>query len=236
MRRRERGVSFCFQRLCVLEIWDHPGFFKRKSVLRPFSNSLQQHANETEPTDNSTTINTAGDTIMMINLDELQLAYESNAIQTQLQLQIAKQHKKMEQMRQQLMQTFKQQLKQLKLKMEMNAMQMFNDFGQQFQVVMQKLEELVDECEEIKSMIEDKMTQILKAIQHTASGDITPTISNTPHRPQKISCAMPSPDPRPQPMSIDHPTQANGSLINSLIASHTKHQPGDSIALASMSK
>ena len=73
------------------------------------------------------------------------------------------------------------------VKVETNAMQMFNNFGQRFQVVMQKLEELVVECKEIKSMIKDKMTQILKAIQHPTSGDINPTIGNTPHQPQKIS-------------------------------------------------
>ena len=174
----------------------------------------------------------------MIDLDELQLAYNSKceAIQTQLQLQIVEQQNKMEQMRQELMQTFKQQLKQLELKMEMNVMQMFNYFGQRFQIVMQKLEELVDEREEIKSLINVKMTQILKAVQHPNSGDITPTIGNTPHRPHKISCTTPSPDPRSKPMSIDHPTQADGSLINNPTASHAKHQTGDSIASASMSK
>ena len=174
----------------------------------------------------------------MIHLDELQLAYESKceAIQTQPQLQIAKQHNKMEQMWQQLQQTFEQQLKQLELKMEMNVTQMFNDFGQRFQVVMQKLKESVDERAVIKSMIEDKMTQILKAVQPTTSGNITPTIGNTPHQPQKISRAMPSPDPRPEPMSINHLNQADGSLINNPTASHAKHQLGDSIALAGASK
>ena len=54
--------------------------------------SKQQHANETKPTDNSTNVDTAGDTITTIDLDKLQLAYISKceAIQTQLQLQIAK--------------------------------------------------------------------------------------------------------------------------------------------------
>ena len=33
---------------------------------------------------------------------------------------------------------------------------------------------------------------------------------------------MPSPDPRLEPMSINHPTQADGSLINNPTASHTK--------------
>ena len=96
--------------------------------------SKQQCANETEPTDNSTNVNTAGDTIMMINLDKLQSAYESKCtdIQNNLQLQIEEQNNKMEQMWQQLMETFKKQLKQLELKMEMNVMQMFNDFRQRF--------------------------------------------------------------------------------------------------------
>ena len=64
--------------------------------------STWQCANETEPTDNSTNVDTAGDTIKMIDLDELQSAYESKceAIQTQLQLQITEQQNKMEQMQQ----------------------------------------------------------------------------------------------------------------------------------------
>ena len=139
-------------------------------------------------------------------------------------------------MRQQLTEAFKKQLKQLELKMEMNVTQMFNDFGQRFQIVMKKLEDLADEHEEIKSMIDDRMTQILKAVQNTSSGNTTPTIGNTPHRPMKMSCATPSPDPRPEPMSINHPIQANGSLINNPPASHATHQRGDSIALASASK
>ena len=134
------------------------------------------------------------------------------------------------------METFEQQLKQLELKMEMNIMQMFNDFGQRFQIVMKKLEELVDECMETKSMIDDRMTQNLMAIHNTSSGNITPTIGNTPHWPQKMSRATPSPDPRPEPMSIDHPIQADGSLINNPPASHATHQRGDSYASASASK
>ena len=105
----------------------------------------------------------------------------------------------MEQMGQKLTQTFKQQIKQLELKMEANVMQMFNDFRQRFQVVMQKLEELVVECEEIKSMIEDMMNQILKAVQHPTSDDITPTIGNTPHWPKRYHEQRPAliPDRNP---------------------------------------
>ena len=63
--------------------------------------SKRQQANETEPTNNSTNIDTAGDTITTIDLDELQLAYESKCteIQNKLQLQIEDQNNKMEQMR-----------------------------------------------------------------------------------------------------------------------------------------
>ena len=133
------------------------------------------------------------------------------------------------------MEAFEKQLKQLELKMEMNMTQSFNNFGQRFQIVMKKLEDLADKREEIKSMIDDRMTQILKAVQNTSSGDTTPTIGNTPHWPTKMSCATPSPDPRPEPMSIDHPIQANRSLINNPSASHATHQRGDSFALASAS-
>ena len=101
---------------------------------------------------------------------------------------------------------------------------------------MKKLEDLADEHEEIKSMINDKMTQILKAVQNTSSGNTTPTIGNSPHRPTEMSCTTPSPDPRPEPMSIDHPIQADGSLINNPPASHATHQRGDSFALAGASK
>ena len=134
------------------------------------------------------------------------------------------------------MEAFEKQLKQLELKMEMNVTQMFNDFGQRFQIVMKKLEDLADEREEIKSMIDNRMTQILMAVQNTSSGDTTPTISNTPHWSTKMSRATPSPDPQPEPMSIDHPIQADGSLINNPPASHATHQRGDSFALAGASK
>ena len=140
-------------------------------------------------------------------------------------------------MRQQLTDTFKKQLKQLELKMETNMTQMFNNFGQRFQIVMKKLEDLADEHEEIKAMINNQMIQILKAVCTMSSGNTTPTtIGNTPCWPTKMSHATPSPDPRPEPMSINHPNQANGSLINNPPASHTTHQRGDSFVLASASK
>ena len=49
--------------------------------------SKRQCANDTEPTDNSSNPDTAGDTIMTIDLDELQLAYESKCMDIQNQLQ-----------------------------------------------------------------------------------------------------------------------------------------------------
>ena len=101
----------------------------------------RQHANATEPTDQNSNPDTAGDTITTIDLDKLQSAYASKCmdIQNQLQTQIEEQNKKMEQMRQQLMDAFEKQLKQLELKMETNVTQMFNDFGQWFQIVMKNL-------------------------------------------------------------------------------------------------
>jgi hypothetical protein len=196
--------------------------------------SKRQRANDTDPTDNSSNPETAGDTIMMIDLDELQSAYESKCmdIQNQLQTQIEEQNTKMEQMRQQLTDAFEKQLKQLELKMETNMTQMLNDFGKRFQIVMTKLEESVDEREEIKNM----MKQILMAVRPTSSGDITPTIGNTPRRPTKMSRAMPSSDPRLEPMNIDHPNQADGSLTNNPPASHATHQRSDSFASAGASK
>ena len=50
--------------------------------------SKRQWANKTEPTDNSTNVDTAGDTIMTIDLDELQSAYESKCTEIQQKLQI----------------------------------------------------------------------------------------------------------------------------------------------------
>ena len=139
-------------------------------------------------------------------------------------------------MRQQLMEVFEKQLQQLELKMEMNITQMFNDFGQRFQIVMKKLEGLVEERKAIKDMIDNWMTQILKAVCTPSSGDSTPTTGNTPHRPMKMSCATPSPDPKPEPMSIDHLNQANGSLTNHPPASHATHQRSDSFASAGATK
>ena len=64
--------------------------------------------------------------------------------------------------------------------MESNNMQLFQDFGQQFQMVMQKIDDLVVDQNEMKMMVEDKMQQILMAIQHKTPGNITPTMGNTP--------------------------------------------------------
>ena len=86
----------------------------------------------------------------------------------------------MEQMQQQLQHMFKQQLQQLELKMEMNVQQLFNDFGQCFQVIMQKIQGLVIDHTEMKAMIEDKMSQLLQAIQNKNSSNTTLTIGNTP--------------------------------------------------------
>ena len=198
----------------------------------------RQHANATEPTDQNSNPDTAGDTITTIDLDKLQSAYASKCmdIQNQLQTQIEEQNKKMEQMRQQLMDAFEKQLKQLELKMETNVTQMFNDFGQWFQIVMKKLEDLADEREEIKDMIDDQMQQILTAVHNTSTGDITPTIRNTPRRPSKMSHMTPSPDPSMDPMNIDQPSQADRSLINNPPASHATHQKSASYALAGASK
>ena len=71
---------------------------------------------------------------MMIDLDELHLAYKTKceAIRTQLELQIEEQCNAMEQMKTQLQLNFENQLKQLELKMETNANQLFQDFGQCF--------------------------------------------------------------------------------------------------------
>ena len=92
--------------------------------------SRKQCITDTVSMDNSTNVDTAGDTLMTINLDELQSAYESKC--QVIQKHIAVQCTKMEQMQNQLQKTFEQQLQQLELKMELNTKQMFHDFGQHF--------------------------------------------------------------------------------------------------------
>ena len=114
-------------------------------------------------------------------------------IWTQLQLQIEEQCSAMEQMKNQLQLNFENQIKQLELKMETNANQLFQDFGQCFQVVMEKIEELVLDCMELKAMIEEKMSHILQAINNKQAGDVTPTTGNTSRHPHKVLCTMPSP-------------------------------------------
>ena len=138
-------------------------------------------------------------------------------------------------MKNQLQLNFENQLKQLELKMEMNANQLFQDFGQCFQVVMDKIEELVLDHMELKAMIEDKLFHILQAINSKQARNITPTTGNTPHHPHKVLCTMPSPDPNMTPMHINHIQQADGSLINNPTASHANHNNDGSIALAGAS-
>ena len=120
--------------------------------------------------------------------------------------------------------------------METNANQLFHDFGQCFQVVMDKIEELVLDCTEHKAVIEDKMSHILQAIHNKQASDITPTTGNTPHRPNKVLRATPSPDTNMATMHINPIQQANGSLINNPTASHANHNSDGSFVSASTSK
>ena len=122
---------------------------------------------DTAPMDNSTNVNTAGGTLRTIDLNELQSMYKYKC--KAIQKQIVEQCTDMEGIQNQLQKTFEQQIQQLELKMELNAKQMFHDFGQCFQVVMQKIEELVVDQTEMKAMSKDGMTQILQAIQTKSS-------------------------------------------------------------------
>ena len=171
---------------------------------------------------------------MTINLDELQSAYESKC--DELRSQIEEQRIMMEKMRMELQQSFEHQIKQLELKMESNNTQMFHDFSQRFQMVMQKIVDLVVDWNEMKTMVEDKMQQILTAIQQKTPGDITPTMGNTPRRPQKTLRATPSPESKPDHMNIDQITQADGSLSINPTASYTSHKNDGFIASAGMHK
>ena len=145
----------------------------------------KQWVTDNNTNDQSTNIDTAGETLTTVDLDKLQLAYESKC--EALQQQIEEQCKEMECMRNQLTSQFEQQLKQLELKMDLNTKQMFQDFDQRFQMVIQKIEDLVVDRNEMNTMIEMRMNQILQAITGNTSGDITPTFSNTPQCPPKTS-------------------------------------------------
>ena len=114
---------------------------------------------------------------------------------------------------------------------------MFQDFDQCFQVVMHKIEELVVDCMEMQTMIEDCMEQILQAIQNKSSGKTTPTIGNSTSQCKKILfCTMPSPDPTPEPMNIKKPNQTDGSLPTNPSASHANHTNDGYTASAGVSK
>ena len=108
---------------------------------------------DTTTTDQSTNIDTAGDTLTIIDLDELQLAYESKC--DALQQQIEDQRMAMDSMHEQLTQQFEQQLKQLELKMDNNSKQLFYDFDQCFQMVMNKIEALIVDHNDMHTMIEE---------------------------------------------------------------------------------
>ena len=185
----------------------------------------RHRVNETTTTDQSTHADTAGDTLTVVDLEELQSAYESKC--DALQQQIEDQQKAMDNMRDQLTRQFEQQMKQLELKMDSQSTQLFKDFDQRFQMVMHKIEELVVDRNEMNIMIEDRMNQILQAITSNQSGDITPTIGNTPQRPHKTARSTPSPEPTPTPMNIDNDHQADGSLHQNPPARHAHHNYND---------
>ena len=185
---------------------------------------------DTAPMDQSTNVDTAGNTLTVVDLDELQSAYESKC--DALQQQLEEQWMAMENLRDQLTWQFEQQLTQLELKMNTNNKQLFYDFDQRFQMVMNKIETLVVDRNEMNTMIKERMNQILQAINGNNSGDTTPTISNTPTRPHKMACPTPSPAPTTTPMNIDQTTQANGSLPTNPSASHANHTYDGSNVLA----
>ena len=85
-------------------------------------------------------------------------------------------------------------------------------------------------------MVEDKMQQILIAIQHKMPGDITPTMGNIPRQPHKTLHTTPSPDTNPDHMNINQANQADGSLSNNPTASHANHNNDGFIALAGANK
>ena len=74
-----------------------PAILNNNAKEYPTINGLEKQCiNDTAPTDISTNVNTAGDTLMMVDLDKLQSAYESKC--EVLQQQIADQWTKMETM------------------------------------------------------------------------------------------------------------------------------------------
>ena len=60
-----------------------------------------------------------------------------------------------------------------------------------FQLIVEKLENMVNEYVALKDMMEDWTTEILKAVRMTSTGDNTPT-GNTPHWPMQISSPVPN--------------------------------------------
>ena len=181
-------------------------------------------------TNNSINVDTAGNTLMTINLDELQSAYESKC--NELKVQISKQHNKMEQMHAQLQKNFEQQIQQLKLKMESNTKQMVYDFGQWFQMVMQKIEELVVDRTKMQAMMKRKCKSFYRLFKLTRLVIPLPWLVIHPNVLTRL-CVTPSHDPHTEPMYID---QADGSLPTNPTASHANHNNDGSIASASTTK
>ena len=79
-------------------------------------------------------------------------------------------------------------------------MQMFNEFGQCFQVVMTKIEKLMDDWNEMKNMLDEQLLKILDALYAGCTGDMTSKIGNTPHHKTKTHHATPSPKTPLEPM------------------------------------
>ena len=57
--------------------------------------------------------------------------------------------------------SFENQLQQLELRMELNTKQMFNKFSQCLQMVMTKIEELMDDRNDMKHMLDEQILKIL---------------------------------------------------------------------------
>ena len=76
--------------------------------------------------------------------------------------------------------------------------QMVYDFDKWFQMVMQKIKELVVDRTKMQVMIEEKMQIILQAIQVNNTGDFTPMNGNTAQCPHKTLTNVHRPTPSGQ--------------------------------------
>ena len=143
---------------------------------------------------------TASETFTSNALDELKNAYETKC--EALQQQLLAQCKSMEDMKQQLTQSFEQKLQQFEHKMESEIMKTLETYDQHIKQVMNNIKDLMDkDRSHMKTMLEEQLQQIMITITGGSIGKTACKLGNISNRKTKTHNVIPNPSVPPEHMT-----------------------------------